>query len=376
MDIVGFSSPGISAIEQAKIISTLNEIVLQSKVIRAAPDKDSLIMRSTGDGMVIGFPDSKEKPCRLAIEVQKKLATVRRKMSRTRKFDVRMGLHSGDVYPTKDIRGYQDVCGPGIILAQRVMDFGDAGHILASDKIAEDLLKLSPKYKSIIHPLNRYVAKHDEEIFIYNIYSKEIGNSQPPAPKTIGSISSVSEILETRAAVEVLDPSTFLTRVVVTRKFRNVGTAPVSTIYYRLILHSPATRRELWIRAHDGSGRAVKIAHVIQDTPLYKEFILGLNEPIQPGKETQLTHEFRWREPARRIDLDYMFKQSSKRLLVMDFVSSDSPLMRPRVYSTHTGTGKRTLESNKANVRAKAGRVILHWASSHLKPGHMYSLYW
>lgn len=378
MDIVGFSRPDVSAEDQAQMVSVLNKLVLESDIIKKS-DRSSLLVRSTGDGMVIGFPDSKEKPCLLAIHILRALAKARRLHynRNLRSFELRIGLHSGEVYPVSDINGLSDVCGPGIILAQRVMDFGDSSHILASDKIAEDLVKLSPRYAKIIHPLNRYVAKHGEEIFIYNIFDRDFGNSQPPAPKTIGSISSASEILETRARVEILDPSKFLTRVVVTRKFRNVGTAPITTIYYRLILHSPATRKELWIKAHDGNGRAVKIAHVIQDTPLYKEFILRLNEPLQPGKETTLTHEFRWSEPARRIDLDYMFKQKSKRLLTMEFSSQSDHMMRPRVYRTHSATGKRVLESRPSNTRKSPdGKVIMHWGSRRLKPGHLYSLYW
>jgi hypothetical protein len=329
--------------------------------------------------MVIGFPDSKEKPCLLAMQIHRGLVKARR-LRRSRKvhsFALRIGLHSGEVYPVSDINGLSDVCGPGIILAQRVMDFGDSSHILASDKIAEDLAKLSPKYAKIIHPLNRYVAKHGEEIFLYNIFDRDFGNSRPPAPKTIGSISSASEILETHARVEILDPTKFLTRVVVTRIFRNIGTSPITTIYYRLILHSPATRKELWLKAYDGNRRSVKIAHVIQDTPLYKEFILRLNDPLYPGKETMLTHEFRWSEPARRIDLDYMFKQKSKRLLTMDFSSQSDPILRPRVYRTHSATGKRVLESRASNTSdSPDGKVVMHWTSRNLKPGHLYSLYW
>jgi class 3 adenylate cyclase len=144
MDIVGFSSPGISAEDQARMISSLNKFVQESDIIQKS-DRQSLIIRSTGDGMVIGFPDSKESPCLLAIELQRKLRRLKRYRSidRQKWLGTRIGLHSGDVYPVKDVNGVDDVCGPGIILAQRVMDFGDAGHILASDKFADDLFRLS-----------------------------------------------------------------------------------------------------------------------------------------------------------------------------------------------------------------------------------------
>lgn len=377
LDVVGFSAPNNSAKEQAKIVSFLNQILKSSVVVRNT-DKKRLIMRSTGDGFVIGFADSKEKPCRLAIEIQRKIHAANKKADRG--FAVRIGLHSGDIYPTKDINGNDDVCGPGIILAQRVMDFGDGNHILASDKIAADLSKLSDEYQKMIHPLNKYVAKHGEEIFIYNIYSQGFGNPASPSAKTIGSVATIYEILETKAQVKVVMPNKFLTRVRVTRKIKNVGMAPIHSIHYTLILHSPSTWKALHVKAYDNEGKALESPQVIQDKPTYKECLIHLRDPLLPGKLTTLTHEFEWVEPRRRIDLDFMYAQQSKRLLTIDFISQQSPIFKPRVYEIHSGTGKRKILSTDSMTRkiqrGKKSQIGFHWTSRNLKLGHLYSLYW
>ena len=88
---------------------------------------------------------------------------------------MRIGLHSGPVYIVSDILNNKNVWGPGIIIARRIMDIGDDGHILLSARIAEDLREISDQYKKIIRPLydrNRLTTKHSQKLFLYSAYGK------------------------------------------------------------------------------------------------------------------------------------------------------------------------------------------------------------
>jgi class 3 adenylate cyclase len=75
----------------------------------------------------------------------------------------------------------QNVWGPGIILARRVMDAGDNGHILLADKLAEELIALKDEYREIIKPICQvYEIKHGQKIALYSAYSHDFGNPKPP----------------------------------------------------------------------------------------------------------------------------------------------------------------------------------------------------
>ena len=129
IDIVGYSKLLIE--EQKERLGQLTEIVLATAQVREAPD-EQLVRLATGDGMALVFRNSSEEPARCALEVAKALKA-------HPEIAVRMGIHSGPVSGIIDVSGKANVAGAGINLAQRVMDCGDAGHILLSRRVAEDL---------------------------------------------------------------------------------------------------------------------------------------------------------------------------------------------------------------------------------------------
>lgn len=170
-DIVGFSKR--STEEQTDWIETLQEIVSGTHEFRQAHAKKHLISRSTGDGMALVFFDSHESPVQCAVEISRALKAYP-------EIGVRMGVFSGPVVLRKDITKQKDVTGDGINMAQRVMDFGDGGHILLSKHVA-DYLMPSAHWANSLHDLGEVEVKHKARVHIYNLYNDEVGNARLPA---------------------------------------------------------------------------------------------------------------------------------------------------------------------------------------------------
>jgi len=181
VDVVGLSDPALSVRRQIEKIEALNDIIGHCETFKKASDKRVL---PTGDGMAIGFMLSPESPLQLGIDLHHAL---KKYNTHTNKedgsfLDVRIGLASGSVFIVNDVNSNQNIWGPGIIFARRVMDVGDGGHILLAGPLAESLLTLDDKYKDMINLLGDYQVKHGQIIKIYSAYSgNEFGNSVIPA---------------------------------------------------------------------------------------------------------------------------------------------------------------------------------------------------
>ncbi|HZS17480.1 MAG TPA: tetratricopeptide repeat protein [Candidatus Udaeobacter sp.] len=170
VDLVGYSKLLLD--EQREQLQHLSEIVLNTDQIRAAEATNKLIRLPTGDGMALVFFNSPEAPVRCAIEISKQLKQHPR-------MKLRMGIHSGPVNEVRDVNGRANVAGAGINIAQRVMDCGDAGHILVSKRVAEDLSH-SRQWRSYLHDLGECAVKHGIPISIVNLCTDEVGNAQLP----------------------------------------------------------------------------------------------------------------------------------------------------------------------------------------------------
>jgi len=131
--------------------------------------------------MAIGFLLNPELPLELSIQLHKELRTYNTDKPAEEKIDVRIGLASGLVFMVPDMNNNQNVWGPGIILARRVMDVGGGGHILLVDKLAEELIALKDEYRRTIRPISEaYKIKHGQTIKIYSAFSNEFGNPHLP----------------------------------------------------------------------------------------------------------------------------------------------------------------------------------------------------
>ena len=170
IDIVGYSKLLIN--EQTEQIQTLKEIVRGTEQFRIAEAEGKLLRLPTGDGGALVFRTSPEAPMRCAIEISKEL-------KRHPELRVRMGIHSGPVNEVTDLNEQANIAGAGINITQRVMDCGDAGHILLSKHVADDLKHYS-RWRPYLHEIGECKVKHGEIIALVNFYTEEVGNPQRP----------------------------------------------------------------------------------------------------------------------------------------------------------------------------------------------------
>ena len=171
IDIVGYSK--LLGDDQAEALHELNHLVRETEVFREADAAGKLVSLPTGDGMALVFTNSVEAPAECALELSQAL---RRKPS----LPVRMGIHSGPVHPVEDVNARNNIAGAGINIAQRVMDCGDAGHILVSKRVADDLAQ-SRRWQPYLHDLGDVEVKHGVVLSVVNLYADVIGNPDPPA---------------------------------------------------------------------------------------------------------------------------------------------------------------------------------------------------
>jgi TolB-like protein/class 3 adenylate cyclase/Tfp pilus assembly protein PilF len=171
MDVVGYSKLLIN--EQHEILDELNQIVRSTEQFRNSEAAGKLIRLPTGDGMVLAFFTNPEAPVKCALEICDQLKSHPR-------IQLRMGIHSGPVSRMTDVNDQSNVAGAGINIAQRVMDCGDAGHILVSQRIAEDLAQYS-HWRDNLHDLGEFEVKHGVRIRVTNLCTASAGNSALPA---------------------------------------------------------------------------------------------------------------------------------------------------------------------------------------------------
>src|SRR6266536_2375508 len=170
IDVVGYSKLLVN--EQIELLQELNQIVRGTECFRAAETKGKLIRVSTGDGMALLFFHSPEEPVRCALEISKAL-------QEHPHIQLRMGVHSGPVNQVTDVNDKTNIAGSGINVAQRVMDCGDAGHILLSGHIAEDLTQYR-QWQPYLHDLGEYEVKHGLRLHLVNLYKDNLGNPHLP----------------------------------------------------------------------------------------------------------------------------------------------------------------------------------------------------
>ena len=176
IDVVGYSRLLVN--EQREVVQQLNEIVRATPQFRQSSAAGKLIRIATGDGMALVFFKSPEEPVHCAMEIAKALKSYPH-------IRLRMGVHSGPVDQVTDVNDQTNVAGAGINIAQRVMDCGDAGHILVSERVADDLAQ-DRLWQPLLHELGELEVKHGVKLGIVNLYNAELGNSAS-APEIVES---------------------------------------------------------------------------------------------------------------------------------------------------------------------------------------------
>jgi len=170
IDVVAYSTLLID--EQSRLMAELVRTVKATPRFRQAAAEDKLIKLPTGDGMALIFLSDAEAP----IECAMQLAASLKEHPEIR---LRMGIHSGPINTIRDVNDRTNLAGAGIDMAQRVMDCGDAGHILVSKRVADDLTPY-PRWHRYLHYLGECEVKHGRKVSLFNFYSESFGNAAIP----------------------------------------------------------------------------------------------------------------------------------------------------------------------------------------------------
>ncbi len=188
IDIVGYSKLFIN--EQSEQIQKLRDIVRGTEQFRVAQAEGKLLRLPTGDGGALVFRDSPEAPVKCAVQISQALRS-------HPELKVRMGIHSGPVNEITDLNEQANIAGAGVNFAQRVMDCGDAGHILLSKRVADDLAPYR-QWASYLHSLGECEVKHGVRIHIVNFYTDEAGNAAMPEKFSQGEVRKSEKIIPRR----------------------------------------------------------------------------------------------------------------------------------------------------------------------------------
>lgn len=170
VDIVGYSKLLIN--EQSELLEHLKAMVRGSAQVRAADAAGKLIRLATGDGMALVFRTSPDAPAQCALELS-------RADKEHPELQLRMGIHSGAINLVTDVNERANVTGAGTNMAQRVMDCGDAGHILLSPRVADDLAQYR-HWQPLLHELGECEVKHGVRLSVVNLYTDDLGNPELP----------------------------------------------------------------------------------------------------------------------------------------------------------------------------------------------------
>ncbi len=197
IDVVGYSKLLVN--EQREVLQQLNEVVRSTPQFAKSDAGGKLIRIPSGDGMALAFFQSPEEPVHCAMEIA-------RALKNHPQVRVRMGVHSGPVNQVTDVNDRVNVAGAGINFAQRVMDCADAGHILISKRVADDLAQ-DTLWQPFLHELGEVEVKHGVKLGVVNLYNAELGNPDVPRRLSSRSAPAKTSVASSSAAQEVPEKS-------------------------------------------------------------------------------------------------------------------------------------------------------------------------
>lgn len=384
VDIVGLSEPSNSTKSQVKKINILNKYIAECKAYSSTP-KEKRILNSTGDGVWIGFLQGPELPLLLAIQLQEKLTEYNKSKIPSETLHVRIGLHNGICYEVEDIEGNLDVWGPGIILARRVMDIGNDGHILLSPRLAQDLIEISDEFSNIIYPVQDYTVKHGVTMLIYSAYGERFGNSKPPTKdrvqkskmsKAIDVIQKTTLYPNVRVQLTVKNSKTMLVHHARTYDIVNISDEPI-----RHLLHGIGTDIEkksledLNVKVYENNGSKLKISSINMDLPHTKEFTTVFENPVLRGeKDRQYTLDYEVEEPERYFENTFLL-DGSKFSLTFSY-PKESPINTPKAFSIIHESEEKIPFKILPEINEKENSIVVKWSIDSTKKGTAIRIEW
>ena len=362
---------------------------MNSTSFRFTP-KDSILVLPTGDGMAIGFLQGPESALNLAIEIHKMLSKYNKARIPAEIIRVRIGIHSGAAFVVDDVLNNKNIWGPGIILAQRIMDIGDDGHILLSSRISEDLREISDYYKQILRPVQKYRIKHGQTISLYSAYDKRFGNPRPPATEL--SVKKDSQNMKfpievtiypnMEVNITIKSPKSQLVHYRRLYEIKNTSENPIYEVVHRIATDMETNFSDLGIKVYDESNVILPISNVLIDKPYQKEFTTVFNRPIerlQKGRFYVL--EYQVKEKEKYFE-NHFGVDCNKFVVTIDYPKG---VNYPVIYEINLEaeskkrckmqpsivTKRRTINSNLGSDRTQ-----VRWAKKNISRGQCFRFEW
>lgn len=382
-DIVAASDPTKTTMDQARKIILLNRLIELTDSFKQRDSETTLVL-PTGDGMAIGFDDSPEKPLNLAIEIHRGLNRYNSERKKEDKVELRIGLDSGPVYILKDLNGNENVWGPGIIMARRVMDLAESMNIVASASFANNVKMLRPEYRNILYPAGNYKIKHHQDpILIYNIYGKDFGRKKPPSQDKTQQSKAAEEVARTSSRflfshveldIDILDIKTTLAHHTLIWNVVNVSKEPIERIFYYLDGDTPRDFHEMNVTVKDEGDRELEIMSLNVNKPLHKEFFVKTKKPLKPGeKGRMLKLEYDWEEPERMYL--YRFASDCKKFTIRITVPKELQI-KQKVVKVDTESGEKFYASTPAIVKYLGDKTEISWTGNNFRAFEAYRFDW
>lgn len=380
IDIVGLSNPKMSSTIQIKKLRAFHSMLTDCDAYKNTPQQE-MISFPTGDGMCIGFTKDPELPILLAIQIHQKLYQYNKGKIPNELIQVRIGIHSGNCFYFTDIQERKNVWGPGVIIAKRVMDIGNANHILLTSRIAEDLCELSDEYMQIIKPVQDYAFKHGVVSLIYSAFGKNFGNSTPPPQSLPTKSTSLVEVKKLQNSA--LYPSIFVSLDIVNVKkmmvhhkrtyhIKNIVDSPI-----QYVLHGIGTDVEkqmlsdLNVKTYDDSGNMMKISNITINEPFTKEFSTAFEKSIHKGQQRSYTLEYDVEEPERFFDNNFAVECDKFTLSISYPDNTISPKLYDLNQETEVKTKNKTIPQTSKNKK-----TTIIWTLENLTKGQTIRLEW
>ncbi len=380
--IVGLSDQSISVQRQIKKIEALNNLISSCQVFKEA-NPDSMLISQTGEGLSIGFLENPAYPLQLAIELHKKLKSYNKGKYPEEQLRISIGLNDGPVYVAKDVHGNPNLWGPGLILAKRVMDIGDDGHILMTARMAEVLRELSDEYKVLIKPLRDYNIKHGQVLLLYSAYGNGVGNSKIPVDRTYQKSKISTEMAKRKlimiynkvdVTLTVTDHKQMLVHHKRSHAAENIAEEPIEMILHGITTDVPKSFAALNIKTSDETGKSLKITSINLDKPYQKEFTTALNNAIYRGeKGRSYTLEYDVEEPERYFE-NY-FPIGCKKY-TMSLIYPSKTNFKPTVYDVNVEKETKSKSKSQPVTSAENDFVKATWTRANVLESQAFRLEW
>lgn len=384
VDVVGLSDPTMTTDIQVKKLTFLYKSIAECEAYRSIPKTTKLVF-PTGDGVAIGFLQGPELPLQLSIQLHQKIRRYNERYNKGRvrvrvpseSIYVRIGIHSGPVFIIKDLKGNNNIWGPGIILARRIMDLGEDNHILVSSQVATLLLQLSGKYGDYLHELGPHILKHNLKLIVYSAFSNTgkmiFGNSSWPTK--LEPLTPTLLYPYIGVVIQVMNSDTMLVRYKREYEIQNATEVPVRTVSHQIATDVSKSWDELNIRVVDDEGSDLVVSEIEVNKPKQKKFDTTFVKPLMFGDKRRYVLEYDVEEPYRSFENIFLVK-CGKFVVSIDY-PNNGKINTPTAYEVNRVKDTKRKCLIQPTIRQKRrNRCVAEWSVDDCAPQKSFKFEW